>query len=386
MGTTEAPPLDLSNKTGRAYTKHRTVVAELQFLGQVAAIIAYGFFGLQQGPVEIARAITNNFYMQVAICWLPLWLLCVVCSLPFSFYSFYLNRRFGLTKSTLSGWLWDLLKANALVFVFGGVLLEVIFATNLLSSSWGWMLAGVLCSLLFMGVSRLLPWLMSLFYPVVPLADGILRDGLIGLARKAGIRVGAVYEWRISARTRQANAFVSGVGRARRITLTDTLLQELSPEEVEAIVAHELGHYAHHHIWKRVLLQVPIFCGIFGVISLIVQTEVIWFAETGKGWADLKLIPGLFFLWQIGYVYGRLIVAALARKQEKEADLFGWKLMSGSKAFISAMQKLTALNLVVFDKGTQWKYQHPPTADRIAAAAQFERDASENLEQKRQEA
>jgi STE24 endopeptidase len=222
---------------------------------------------------------------------------------------------------------------------------------------------------------------MSLFYPVVPLGDSVLRDSLIGLARKAGIHVETVYEWRISGRTRVANAFVSGAGRERRITLTDTLLQELSPEEVEAIVAHELGHYALHHLQKRFLLQVPIFCAIFWVISLAVRTELIWFADAGKGWTDLKLIPGLFFLWQIGYIYGRLIVAALARKQEKEADLFGWKLMGGSKAFISAMQKLSALNLIVFGKATQWKYSHPPTADRIAAAEEFGKELGKSFVQ-----
>lgn len=381
MGATETLSRDLSNKTGKAFTRHRMVVAELQFLGQFAAIIAYGFFGLQQGPVEAAKTITNNFYLQAAICWLPLWLLCVACSLPFSLYSLYLHRRFGLAKSNVASWLWDFSKANALGFLFGGVLLEITFATNLFSSSLGWILAGFLCSLLFMGVNRLLPWLMSLFYPIVPLGDRALRDRLIELARKAGISVETVYEWRISRRTRVANAFVSGAGRARRITLTDTLLQELSTEEVEAIVAHELGHYALHHIQKRLLLQLPIFCGIFGVISLAVSTEMIWFADAGKGWTDLKLIPGLFFLWQIGYIYGRLIVAALARRQEKEADLFGWKLMRGSKAFISAMQKLSALNLIVFDKSTQWKYAHPATADRIAAAEQFDKEMGESFVQ-----
>src|SRR5215813_1472598 len=155
MGATETLSRDLSNKTGKAFTRHRMVVAELQFLGQFAAIIAYGFFGLQQGPVEAAKTITNNFYLQAAICWLPLWLLCVACSLPFSLYSLYLHRRFGLAKSNVASWLWDFSKANALGFLFGGVLLEITFATNLFSSSLGWILAGFLCSLLFMGVNRL---------------------------------------------------------------------------------------------------------------------------------------------------------------------------------------------------------------------------------------
>ncbi len=111
------------------------------------------------------------------------------------------------------------------------------------------------CSLLFVGVALLTPWLLSLFYPVQALASASLQARLTELAGKASIRTGSIYEWRISGRTRKANALVAGVGRARPILVTDTLIKTLSEEEVEALVAHELGHCALHHTSKRVALQ-----------------------------------------------------------------------------------------------------------------------------------
>src|SRR5262249_25421743 len=90
---------------------------------------------------------------------------------------------------------------------------------------------------------------------------------------------------------------------------------------------------------------------------------------------------GLFFLWQLGNPLGNLVMAAVSRRQEGEADLFGWKLMNEARSFISAMRKLTARNLIIFDKSTQWRYLHPPTAERIAAAEQFEKEMQANLGQ-----
>src|SRR6266487_6910701 len=103
------------------------------------------------------------------------------------------------------------------------------------------MLAGVLCSFLLMAVNRSLPWLLSLFYPVLPLSNKPLQEKLTRLAAEARLHVGTIYEWRISERTRGANALVTGVGSARRILLTDTLITGLSEDEVEAIVARR-GH------------------------------------------------------------------------------------------------------------------------------------------------
>lgn len=121
----------------------------------------------------------------------------------------------------------------------------------------------------------------------------------------------------------------------------------------------------------RVALQSAMFCGIFWLINLAVSNGLIAFVGENSNWDDLRLLPGFFLFWSCGYIYSGVIMAILSRRQEKAADLYCWKLIGKVEPFITAMRKLTDLNLVVFEKGSQWRYSHPPTSDRIAAAEQY---------------
>jgi STE24 endopeptidase len=357
---------------GIANTKRERGAAEVQIFLCFLGIAAYGYFGLRQWSA-LARSISENLFVQVALGWIPIWTTCALCSIFHSCYMSHVDRKFGLSRSSMPSRILESLKANALVFAYTGTIIVVAFASDQASSSYGWLWAGTVSTLLFLSITATLPWILSRFYPLTLLRDTSLCERLTSLAGKAGLQLGTVYEWHISGRTRQANALVTGVGAARRILLTDTLMSELSNDEVEAIVAHEFGHCALRHIWKRTLLKFLIFCGVFFVINGLVGTDLIWFADKNEGWKDAKLVPGIFFYWTIGNIYGNIIMAALARRQEKAADLYSWKLMGRTQPFITAMQKLGALNLITFDKSSQWKYMHPPTPDRIAAAQEYEK-------------
>jgi STE24 endopeptidase len=371
MNTAEMPK-KRAQDPGIAYTKRVRGAAEVQVFLCFLGIAAYGYFGLRQWSA-LATSISQSLFVQVVSGWIPVWTICASCSILHSCYMFYVDRKFGLSRSSMPSRILESLKANAFAFAYSGAIIVVVFASNQASSSYGWLWAGTVSALLFLSTTATLPWVLSRFYPLTPLLDTSLRERLTKLADKAGLQLGTIYEWHISGRTRQANALVSGVGAARRILLTDTLMSELSPDEVEAIVAHEFGHCALRHIWKRTLLKFLIFCGVFFVINGLVGTNLIWFADKNEGWKDAKLVPGIFFYWTIGNIYGNIIMAALARRQEKAADLYSWKLMGRTQPFITAMQKLNALNLITFDKSTQWKYTHPPTSDRIAGAEEYEK-------------
>ena len=371
MNTAETPKKQALDP-GIAYTKQMRGAAEIQVFLCFLGIAAYGYFGLRQWSA-LATSISQNLFVQVVLGWIPVWTTCASCSILHSCYMFYIDRKFGLSRSSMPSRILEALKANAFAFAYSGAIIVVVFASNQASPSYGWLWAGTVSTLLFFSTTATLPWVLSRFYPLTPLLDTSLRERLTRLADKAGLQLGTIYEWHISGRTRQANALVSGVGAARRILLTDTLMSELSEDEVEAIVAHEFGHCALRHIWKRTLLKFLIFCGVFFVINGLVGTDLIWFADKNEGWKDAKLVPGIFFCWTIGNIYGNIIMAALARRQEKAADLYSWKLMGRTKPFITAMKKLSALNLITFDKSTQWKYMHPPTPDRIAAAEEYEK-------------
>jgi len=345
-------------------------------VGQLALIVGYGVWGFHARFARGAQALTGHFYLQVVLCWLPIWAICTLVSLPAAVYYSILDRKYGISNSSTVARLIDALKANALSLVTGGLIIEIAFVSNVLFHSSGWLLSGLLCSILFWAITSFMPWFLSFFYPVVPLKEGSLLERIAGLARKASMQLGTVYEWKISGHTRQANALVYGVGRTRRILLTDTMISVLSEEEMEAIIAHELGHCAFHHVLKRLALQGVLFCGIFWIINTAVGNGLVWFADQNNiSWADLKLVPGVFCLWSFGYIYANLIVANLSRRQEKTADRYSWKLMGTAKPFIAAMHKLNDLNLIVFDKSSQWRYHHPPTADRVLAAEQYAQES-----------
>ncbi len=364
---------------GRAYSKQFRVAGELRFLAFFLAVFAYGFLPINQWSASWAQSVTTNFYLQLLICWALLWLLCAVAQLPPSLYRFHLDRRFRIAKSGLRSWLRDFLKTTALGFVFGAAIVGIAFTSNTLLPAYGWILAGFLSSFLFTAVNRSLPWILSFFYPVLPLTNKSIQERLAQLAAKASLRVGTIYEWRISESTRRANALVTGIGSARRILLTDTLISAMSEDEVDAIVAHELGHCALHHVRARLLLQSLIFVAIFYVIGLAVRYDLVVFAGGKESWNDLTLLPGFFIYWICAYIYGNFLLAALSRKQERAADFYSWTLMGRSGPFITAMRKLTDLNLIVFDKKSEWKYMHPATAERIAAAEQFAKAHGETI-------
>jgi STE24 endopeptidase len=368
-----APAWTLPRDPGRAYAKQLRWAGELRFLAFFLAILAYALFGVHKRAASLALATTDIFFLQLLLCWIPLWIVCTLANLPVSVYRFYLDQKFQMTNSGLEPWLRDFLKAEALGLAFSGAIIEIAFLSGSLVPSYGWISAGLLSSCLFMTISRSLPWLLSLFYPVVPVSNKALEERLTRLAAKARVPVGIIYEWHISERTRGANALVTGIGSARRILLTDTLISGLSEDELEAIVAHELGHCVLHHIRDKLLLQCLIFVAIFWAINFAVRHDLVCFADNTRSWRDLSAVPGFLLYWNCACIYGNSILASLSRKHEKAADLYSWMLIGRAAPFIAAMRKLTALNVMVFDKGSEWKYRHPPTADRIAAAEQFAR-------------
>jgi STE24 endopeptidase len=364
---------------GRAYAKQLRWVGELRFLSFFLAILAYALLGAHKWSASLAQAATNNFYLQIVICWIPLWIVCALANLPVSLYRFRLEHKFQMAKSGLQAWLKDFFKVNTLQFGYGAAIIEIAFVSTTLFPAYGWILAGILCSFLFMAVIRSAPWLLSLFYPVLPLNNKPLQERLTRLASKAGVHAGTIYDWRISERTRAANALVTGIGSARRILLTDTLLSGLSEDEIEAIMAHELGHCALHHIRAKLALHAAIFTAIFGVINFAVLHDLVCFIDDNRGWHDLRLLPGSFLYWNCAYIYGNMFLSALSRRQEKAADLYSWTLIGRAGPFITAMRKFTALNLIVFDKNSEWKYMHPPTADRIAVAEEYAKAHGETI-------
>ena len=178
---------------------------------------------------------------------------------------FLLEHRYGLSNETTRQWARDQLKGLALALVFGVAGASVVYWAIRTSPDWWWAIAAAIFTLLMVGLVQLAPvLLLPLFYTFRPLDRPALVERLMNLSTRARTRIAGVYEWVLSAHTKKANAALAGLGRTRRILLSDTLLADYSDDEIEVVLAHELSHHVHHDLWRGVALQtLLLFVGFF---------------------------------------------------------------------------------------------------------------------------
>jgi Zn-dependent protease with chaperone function len=299
-----------------------------------------------------------------------------VVSLPLGFYSgFVLERRYDLSNETLPGWLRDQVKSFVLAVVMGGAAAEAIYWCIRRSPESWWISAGLLFTVVIVGLTNLAPvLLLPIFYTVKPLDRAALRTRLLGLAERAGARVLGVYEWGLGGKTRKANAALAGLGGTRCILVSDTMLAEYSDDEIEVVLAHEIAHHVHGDIWKGIAFESGLVVAGFYLASRAL-------AALG-GWAGLRAVDDVaglpLLLLAAGVVSLVMLPAAhaMSRAFERRADRFALQLTQNPVAFISAMRRLGARNLAEEDPSriVQWLfYSHPPIGDRIAAARAYQR-------------
>ncbi|OFW02469.1 MAG: hypothetical protein A3I61_15675 [Acidobacteria bacterium RIFCSPLOWO2_02_FULL_68_18] len=302
--------------------------------------------------------------------------------LPLAFYQgVTLERRYGLSKETTARWWLDRVKAGglALVFAVGGALLV-----------WGllrwdperWWLTTALCfGIVLVVLAQLAPvLLLPLFYRFEPLERPALASRLAALAGRAGARIAGVFEWQIGDRTRKANAALAGIGRTRRILLSDTLLAEHSDDEIEVVLAHELAHHVHRDIWKAIAFEGVLLVLGFHLADRVLEASVGRFGIVAKD--DVAGLPLLLLAG--GAVSLVLLPAAnaVSRAHERRADRYALEMTRNAAAFVSAMRRLAAQNLAEERPSRLVEilfHSHPSTAARVAAARLWE--ATNRLDQ-----
>ncbi len=294
--------------------------------------------------------------------------------LPLAFYSgVTLERRYGLSTQTTVHWWIDHVKAGLIALVFAVIAALIVVSLIRWDVERWWMYAAVVFTVVMVLLAQLAPvLLLPLFYEITPLARDELRERLLVLANKAGTHIAGVFEWRLSDRTKKANAALAGVGRTRRILLSDTLLAEHTDDEIEVILAHELAHHVYRDLWSAILVEtVLITVGCFvanRVLDMLAESAGL----TGKG--DVAALP-LLALALGGVSLALMPIAnALSRAHERRADRYALKMTGNAPAFIAAMKRLAAQNLAEEEPSRLVQilfHTHPPIASRIAAAKQY---------------
>lgn len=296
--------------------------------------------------------------------------------LPLNCYSgFVLPHRYGQSNQTLGGWIKDLLLGWALSAVIGLPVLEGVYWL-LRATGQGWWLWAALGYIAFAVVlSNLAPILiMPLFNKFVPLGDehAELVARLKALAERAGTKVSGVFRFDMSKRTKAANAALTGLGNTRRIILGDTLLNEFTTDEVETVIAHELGHHVHRDI--PLFLAFGSGLGLLGLYlaSLVLTWGIGVFGFTGP--ADIAALPLLALTLGIFSLVLTPLNNALSRWRERLADRYALEATRKPQAFADAMTRLANQNLAEVDP-EPWVvfffYSHPPIGERVAVARNF---------------
>ena len=293
-------------------------------------------------------------------------------SLPFDWWEqFRLEERFGFNKTTLALWVTDKLKGAALMFAIGFPLLWALLSLVKWAGAawWLWGFALVFAFQLLMIV--LYPKLiLPLFNKLTPLPEGDLRARLIALGERTGFRAKTIEVIDGSKRSGHSNAYFTGFGRFRRIVLFDTLVAQLAPEELEAVLAHEIGHYRRGHIPKMIALSAALQFGGFAVIAWLARSA--WFNQAfgfpagtlAPSFLLFGLLSGLVMFWFSP------LTNLLSRKHEYEADAFARDSVGGPAAMVGALRKLAQKNLTNLTPHPWFSaffYSHPTLVERERA-------------------
>jgi STE24 endopeptidase len=356
--------------------KRRSEVASLLWVA--VCFSALLLTGLAKSLADAANAVTGgSLLLAVPLMVFGLSLAHELGALPLAWFSGYcLERRYGLSHQTLAGWLADHVKAAGvgLVLASGGALV-VYLSMRWFPATW-WLVAGVTLAIVVTGLATLTPVvLLPIFFRFTPLARPTLVERLERLAGRAGTSVVGVYEWALGDKSRRANAALTGLGATRRILVSDTMLADYSDDEIEVVLAHELGHHVHYDIWRGIALESALILLGFALTDVVLRLLGPRLGAAAP--ADLAGMPLLVLTAGVVSLVLTPAALALSRRHERRADRYALQLTSNPSAFISAMRRLGAQNLAEErpSRLVRWLFHsHPPLEERLAFARAWRPD------------
>jgi STE24 endopeptidase len=339
------------------------------------AVWLFAWLGLGLLPPlyhALARGLGAAIFGQAAtLC--AVGVLMALPNLPWSWWEqFRLEARFGFNQTTLRLWVADLLKGAALSLVLGYPLLCLVLEFFHWQPQWWWLWAWAALLVVQLVLTALAPKLiMPLFNKFTPLPEGELRARLLALADRTGFRCAAIDVMDGSKRSTHSNAFFTGFGRFRRIVLYDTLVSQLTSLELEAVLAHEIGHYRRGHVPKMLGLSAAASLAGFWLLGWLAQQA--WF-YTGFRFAPEDGMPAALLLFTLTAPVATFWLHPLinwwSRQHEYEADAFARDAMGETAPMVGALRKLhekNLSNLTPHPAYSFFHYSHPTLLEREAA-------------------
>lgn len=362
-------------KRARAYEKERRLLGLAGTVLSLAVLLAFYYSGASRALAQAfpGPRVAPAFLLSVAV----LLAVASLVSLPLDFYSGYVREHaWGFSNQSARSWLGEKAKSFAVSLVIALIVLALLFWVMARFPREWWIIAGLGSALVQTVSATLYPVLiLPLFNKYTPIDDPELTEALKAILERGGLKSGGFFKEDMSRQTKKENAFLAGLGRTRRVVLGDTLLTNMSIPEIVSVIAHEVGHHRHRHIWKGILSGTIQQVIAFGCLDLVMRRAFPDFLSSTR--ANLALLPPLaIILGALSVVIFGPLNNALSRHFERQADRYAVENGSGTSAFISAMAGLANRNLADAYPPNWVKllyYSHPPIGERIAMAEQFEK-------------
>jgi STE24 endopeptidase len=380
--TAEPATVDSARQSkARRYARQRQMLLLVNLGISAVAIAVLLFSGLSfwlRDALNFAagwRPIAGWEPWRTALFFLALGVAISIIDAPLTFYGGYvLPRRYGISTQRFGGWLLDGLKGLAISLPIEILAVEFIYLLlAVVPNSW-WLWAGLAILLFTVVLANLAPvLLLPLFYKLTPLPDGDVKQQALALAAQAHTRVRGIYSMNMSAKTTAANAAVMGLGNTRRIVIGDTLLRNYTPDEIEVVVAHELGHQVHGDIPKLILVQSATMLGGLFLVNLALHS-VVGAVSAYHGLSDPATMP---LVAAVLGIFGLVILPltnGFSRIVERNADGYALEATGKVDAFISAMTRLANQNLSELNPNPLvefFLYNHPSIGNRLAFARKY---------------
>jgi len=339
-------------------------------------LVASGWtFLMRQNAIALAGA---NDWGIVAVYFVLITLFFMIFDLPLSFYSgFVLEHQFGLSNQTFGQWLLELGKRALLSFLLSLALVECLYWIIRVQSAVWWLWAWGGYAFVSYILGKVFPVvIVPLFYKYGRLEDKELEAKVLALASRYDMPVQNVYSINLSKTTKKANAAFMGIGKTKRVVLSDTLIRNFTHSEIETVVAHELGHYKHHDVWRLLAFGLLVSFAAFaaGFLGMNALGPVLSLQSA----ADVAGLPLLFMIFYIVNLVLMPVMNGYSRRRENAADLFALKTIKDKEVFISCMEKLGKQNLADPQPPAWYEwlfYDHPSIGKRIAMAARWKKES-----------
>jgi len=359
------------DEKAREYSRIKNTLAFIEPVLFLSFLAVIQLTGISSKWKFIASKTTTVPYGITAVYAIIFGLFFYVVMFSFNYFrSYAIEHKFGLSNQNIIDWLKDDLKRGFLSLLIFIIFIELLYYIVYNYAGAWWVIMASIWTFITIIIARLTPILIiPLFYKYADIADADLKQNIMRLTEKCGVKILDVFKIRLSLKTRKANAALVGIGKTRRVLLGDTLTENYTKDEIAVVLAHELAHHKQKHIWKSIAFGALITLAAFFLVKVFSERIVSILGL--ESISDIAAFPSIIFVISIFGLIAMPAQNAFSCALERSADAYAITVTGMPDAFISCMERLAQQNLANPSPNRFIEimlYDHPPISKRIEMA------------------